>query len=80
MLEAHNFIECLSMIEHYNFSSLELSDPDLYLCASRASWFSKVGPDDIECPVQSPALNPSEHFQDERQPRPPHLTSVPNVL
>ncbi|MCI4392256.1 hypothetical protein PGIGA_G00143960, partial [Pangasianodon gigas] len=43
----------------------------------------KVGVEELECPAQSPDLNPTEHLWDELEhrlnPRPPHPTSVPDL-
>ncbi|MCJ8742501.1 hypothetical protein PDJAM_G00082770 [Pangasius djambal] len=42
------------------------------------------GEEELEWPAQSPDLNPTEHLQDELEhqlhPRPPRLTSVPNLI
>lgn len=49
------------------------------LSANRASCV-KIGLEAFDCPVRSRDLNASEHFKDERQPRPSRLTSVPNCM
>ncbi|MCI4389300.1 hypothetical protein PGIGA_G00096420 [Pangasianodon gigas] len=70
--------------QHYSFPSLELRGPNLFQhnnapvhkVSSMKTWCVKVGVEELECPAQSPDLNPTEHLWDELEhqlnPRPPH--------
>ncbi|MCI4387006.1 hypothetical protein PGIGA_G00069260 [Pangasianodon gigas] len=73
---------------HYSFPSLELRGPNLFQhdnapvhkASSMKTWCVKVGVEELECPAQSPDLNPSEHLWDELEhrlhPRPPRHPNI----
>ncbi|MCJ8734651.1 hypothetical protein PDJAM_G00237750 [Pangasius djambal] len=56
----------------------------MHKASSMKTWCVKVGVEELECPAQSPDLNPTEHHWDELEhrlhPRPPHIpTSAPDL-
>ncbi|XP_047015897.1 uncharacterized protein LOC124628872 isoform X2 [Ictalurus punctatus] len=74
--------------QHYSFPSLELRGPNLFQhdqapvhkASSMKTSFAMVGVEELECPEQSPDLNPTEHLWDELErrlhPRPTHPTNA----
>ncbi|MCI4379485.1 hypothetical protein PGIGA_G00228800 [Pangasianodon gigas] len=50
---------------------------------SMKTWFAKIDLEELECPAQSPDLNPTEHVWDDLEhglhTRPPHQTSMPDL-
>ncbi|MCI4381354.1 hypothetical protein PGIGA_G00250880 [Pangasianodon gigas] len=74
-------------LETLHFPSLELRGPNLFQhdnapvhkASSMKTWCVKVGVEELECPAQSPDLNPTEHLWDELELETPYPPSVPDL-
>ncbi|MCJ8750102.1 hypothetical protein PDJAM_G00194860 [Pangasius djambal] len=58
---------------------LQHDDAPVHKASSMKTWCVKVGVEELQCPAQSPDLNPTEHLWDELELETPYPTSAPDL-